>query len=211
MNGEKISPTDYKSGSITVRKASISDFPALEKMLARAFDDDPMTNWICLQDRHRTDRIITSMDLGLRLAIPFAEIYTTQDQTGAAAWIPPGKTGIGFREVLMLLTKGIRVTGVKHGISTFIVGIIVWKRRPKTPHWYLSPLGVEPSLQGKGIGCALLQPILKRCDQDHLPAYLETQKERNVRFYEHRGFKVKERIKLPYGAPDTWCMLREPL
>ena len=211
MNGEKILPIDYQSGSITVRKASISDLPALEKMLARAFDDDPMTNWICLQDRHRTERIITSMNLGLQLAIPFGEIYTTQDQTGAAGWFPPGKTGIGFREVLMLTSKGIRVTGVKHGISVFIVGIIIQKRRPKTPHWYLNPLGTEPSLQGKGIGCALLQPILNRCDQDHLPAYLETQKERNVRFYEHRGFEVKERIKLPYGAPDCWCMLREPL
>lgn len=210
MNGEKILPIVYKSGSITVRKASILDLPALAKMLARAFDDDPMTNWMCLQDRHRTERIITSMNLGLQLAIPFGEIYTNQDGTGAAGWFPPGNTGIGFREVLMLTPRGIRVTGVKHGISVFIVGIIIQKRRPKIPHWYLNILGTDPSLQGKGIGCALLQPILNRCDQDRLPAYLETQ-ERNVRFYEHRGFEVKERIKLSYGAPDCFCMLREPL
>jgi ribosomal protein S18 acetylase RimI-like enzyme len=211
MNGEKILPADYKSGSITVRKVSIADLSALGKILARAFNDDPMSNWICLQDRHRKERIIRSMNLALHLVLPFGQIYTTKDQTGAAAWMPPGKTDFGFGQVLMLLSKGIRVTGIRHGISLLIVGLMIGKRRPKTPHWYLSLIGVEPSFQGKGIGCALLQPILNRCDQDHLPAYLETQKERNVSFYKHRGFEVKERLKLPYGAPDCFCMLREPL
>lgn len=211
MNGEKILPADCKSGSITVRKVSIADFTALGKMLAKAFNDDPMSNWICLQDRHRKERIIRSMNIALYLVLPFGEIYTTEDQTGVAAWMPPGKNDFGFGQVLMLLSKGVRVTGIRHGISFLIVGLIIGKRRPKIPHWYLSLLGVEPSLQGKGIGYALLQPILNRCDQDHLPAYLETQTERNVSFYEHRGFKVRERIKLPYGAPDCFCMLRESL
>jgi GNAT superfamily N-acetyltransferase len=92
-----------------------------------------------------------------------------------------------------------------------IVAFIFEKHRPKTPHWQLQPLAVEPSLQGKGIGTALLQPILNRCDEDHVPAYLGTQKEKNVRFYEHRGFKVIEYLKkLPYGFPDSWIMWREP-
>jgi ribosomal protein S18 acetylase RimI-like enzyme len=200
-------PADYKSGPIPVRKASVSDFPALEKMLARAYNDDPMTNWVCLQDRHRTERIVGFMNLGLHLALPFGEIYTTKGQTGSAGWIPPGKTD----SVLTLLTKGIRSTGVRHGISALIVGFIVSKRRPKTPHWELITLGVEPSLQGKGIGCAVLQPILSQCDHDHIPAYVVTQTEKDVRFYEHRGFKVTEQTKLPCGAPDCFCMWREPL
>ena len=210
MNADKILPAKYKSGSVIVRKASILEFPVLEKMLARAFDDDPLVNWMCLQDRHRTERIIRWMNLVLELAIPFGEIYTTHDQTGAAGWIPPGKTDIGFREMPMVLSKGIRFTGLRHAVAVLLVSFIFEKHRPKTPHWYLQPLGVEPSLQGKGIGGALLQPSLNRCDQDHIPAYLVTNTEKNVRFYEHRGFKVIERLKLPYGAPDSWCMLREP-
>jgi len=193
-----------------VRKASVADFPALEKVLARAFDDDPMTNWTCLQDAHRAERIVTSMHITLRLALPFDEIYTTQDQSGAAGWIPPGKTDVRPGALPMLLTKGIRVTGARRAISFLILAMILEKHRPKTPHWYLQPLGVEPSLHGKGIGCALVQPILNRCDQDHIPACLATQTEKNVRFYEHRGFKVLERLKLPFGAPDTWIMWREP-
>jgi len=193
-----------------VRKASVADFPALEKVLARAFDDDPMTNWACLQDGYRAERIVTSMHIGLHLALPFDEIYTTHDQTGAAGWIPPGKTDFRLRALPMLLTKGIRVTGARRAISFLILAVILEKHRPKTPHWYLQPLGVEPSLHGKGIGCALVQPILNRCDQDRIPACLATQTEKNVRFYEHRGFKVLERLKLPFGAPDTWIMWREP-
>ena len=199
-------PADYKSGPIPVRKASVSDFPALEKMLARAFDDDPMANWVSLQDRHRVERITGYNSLGLHLALPFGEIYTTDDRTGVAEWIPPGETG----SVFTTLRKGIRVTGMKHGILALIVATAVDKRRPKTPIWELIGLGVEPSLHGRGIGCALLQPVLNRCDRDHTPAYLTTAKERNVRFYEHGGFHVMERLKLPCGAPDLWIMWREP-
>lgn len=207
MNGEKTSPTEYKYGSIIVRKASIADFPALEQMLARAYDGDPGVNWVCLQDRHRTVRITRFLSMGLHLARPFGEIYTTQDLTGAAMWAPPRKT----TSVLTGITKGIRVTGVKHGISAVIVNIIIEKHRPKTPHWELLEIGVEPSLQGKGIGCALLQPILNRCDQDHMPAYVVTGTEKNVRFYGHSGFQLIERLeKLPFGMPDLYLMWREP-
>lgn len=207
MNGQKISSTEYKSESITVRKASISDFPALEKVLARAFDDLPGTNWVCLQDRHRTERVQKFMSLGLHLALPFGEIYTTRDQTGAAMWLPPGKT----TSVVTGITKGIGVTGVRHGICAGIISMMIEKHNPKIPHWELLEFGVEPSLQGKGIGCALLQPILNRCDQEHIPAYVVTQTEKNIQFYERRGFKVKDRLNLPFGFPETYCMWREPL
>ena len=51
---------------------------------------------------------------------------------------------------------------------------------PKGPeHWYLQYLGVEPRRQGKGLGGALLAPVLERCDGEGVPAHLETSTERN--------------------------------
>ena len=32
---------------------------------------------------------------------------------------------------------------------------------------------MSPELQGRGIGSALMQPVLERCDRDGMPAYLE--------------------------------------
>src|SRR5262249_18467489 len=53
----------------------------------------------------------------------------------------------------------------------------VEKRHPHDEHWYLSLLAVDPTLQGKGAGGALLGVLHERADAQGLPCYLETQKE----------------------------------
>jgi GNAT superfamily N-acetyltransferase len=70
-------------------------------------------------------------------------------------------------------------------------------------------LGVDPVPQGAGLGSRLLAPGLELCDRERLPAYLETGKERNLRFYSRRGFRVTDRLRLPAGPP-VWRMRREP-
>jgi GNAT superfamily N-acetyltransferase len=75
---------------------------------------------------------------------------------------------------------------------------------------YLQGLGTDPPRQGEGLGSAVLQPVLARCDRDGLPAYLETTKERNVGFYESHGFAVVARTRLPLDGPPMWFMWREP-
>ena len=60
---------------------------------------------------------------------------------------------------------------------------------PTTPHWYLGTLGVEPSLQGRGVGTALMRNWLARVDPDGLAAYLETDRAENLPFYARFGFR----------------------
>ena len=71
-------------------------------------------------------------------------------------------------------------------------------------------LGTEPDLQGRGIGSQLLAPILARCDQERMPAYLESSKEKNLPLYERNGFKVTEEFTIPDGGPKLWLMWRDP-
>ncbi len=61
---------------------------------------------------------------------------------------------------------------------------------PHEPHWYLATLGTAVEQQGKGVGGALLRPVLEHCDAEGLPCYLESSKERNVPFYRRHGFEV---------------------
>jgi GNAT superfamily N-acetyltransferase len=81
---------------------------------------------------------------------------------------------------------------------------------PKEPHWYLAVLGTEPAWQGKGVGSALLAPVLQRCDREGRPAYLESSKESNLAFYARHGFEVTGTIDLLGGGPRVWPMWREP-
>ena len=82
-------------------------------------------------------------------------------------------------------------------------------RHPATPHWYLPMVGVEPARQGRGLGSALIRPVLERCDRTGVPAYLEATTPRSRALYERLGFRVTATIR-EGGCPPLWCMLREP-
>src|SRR3712207_1324978 len=142
----------------------------------------------------------------MRALLPHELSTVTEERDGAAVWSPPDAWQMGLRELLhdlpaFLSPRTPRVLRGMHGIE---------KRHPRGPHYYLSILGVEPSRQGEGLGSALLQPGLRRCDQEGIGAYLETGKERNVRFYSRHGFRVTEEVALP-GGPPMWLMWRDPL
>lgn len=82
-------------------------------------------------------------------------------------------------------------------------------REVREPHWYLALLGCDPLWQGRGVGTALLEPVLDRADKEGTCAYLETQKVENIAWYGRRGFKVVKELEVP-GCPTMWAMLREP-
>ena len=75
----------------------------------------------------------------------------------------------------------------------------VERAHPLNPHYYLAVLGTRPDRQGQGLGSAYLWPILSRCDDENLGAYLESSKESNIAFYRRHGFEVTGEIRLPDG------------
>jgi ribosomal protein S18 acetylase RimI-like enzyme len=197
--------------SVEVRKATAADVPQLTAVLARAFDDDPLVNWMVAQDKRRARRVFDSMDLTLRkMTMPHGEVYTTADVQGGALWTPPGKWKMGALQQLLLVPR--------------MAGIATWKRLPKVmggingiekkhphqPHFYLFVLGVDTEMQGRGLGGQLMRPVLERCDREGIPAYLESSKEKNVPLYERNGFKVTEVYTVPNGGPPIWLMWRDP-
>lgn len=82
-----------------------------------------------------------------------------------------------------------------------------WARRdPLEPHWHLGPVAVEPSLQGQGIGTAMLNAFCSLVDGTCAHAYLETDKRENVRLYHRFGFTVVESAEV-LDVPN-WFMCR---
>ncbi len=79
-------------------------------------------------------------------------------------------------------------------------------RHPRDAHFYLGTLGVEPDRWGRGVGTRLLEHWLATVDREGWPAYLETDGERTVGFYERAGFAVVEDLKI-LGV-DIWLMRR---
>jgi GNAT superfamily N-acetyltransferase len=189
-----------------VRPAGPDDARGLAEPLARAFFDDPVTAWANPSEARRLRRTARFFLGRMRSLLPHELSYATEAGDGAAIWSPPDVWQIGLREFLhdlpgFLSPRTPLVLRGMHGID---------KRHPREPHYYLSILGVDPSRQGEGIGTALLEPMLRRCDQEGVGAYLETGTERNVRFYSRQGFRVVDEVPLPKG-PSMWLMWRDPL
>ncbi|MFX1401800.1 MAG: GNAT family N-acetyltransferase, partial [Promethearchaeota archaeon] len=69
-------------------------------------------------------------------------------------------------------------------------------------------IGVSPDHQNQGIGSKLINIMLDYL-YPNLPVYLETETERNVRFYERLGFKVLKRITVPNLELPMWEMLHD--
>ncbi len=76
-------------------------------------------------------------------------------------------------------------------------------------HYYIPAIGVVSAAQGQGLGAALLAPVLARCDQERLPAYLEASSPRSARLYERLGFVTTREIR-PLRSPPIQLMVRHP-
>jgi ribosomal protein S18 acetylase RimI-like enzyme len=191
-----------------VRKATAADVPALGRVLARAFFDDPVACWSFPSDRRRPRANERFFGARTRQLLSQEQIYTTADVSGAALWALPDRWRLRPRDLLGLAplvpTCGRRLRRVLRGLSQ------VEHAHPETPpHFHLAVLGTDPARQGEGIGSALLAPVLELCDRDHVPAYLESSKERNIAFYARHGFRVTDELRLPKGPP-VWLMWRAP-
>lgn len=82
-------------------------------------------------------------------------------------------------------------------------------RDAPSPHWYLAVIGVDPPRQGKGLGAAMIRPVLAEADRAGLACYLETPNQKNVPLYQHLGFKiVVDEVERVSGV-RFWTFLRE--
>jgi len=127
------------------------------------------------------------------------------DGRAVALWLPPG-FGADDDALVQVMLESV-VPEVLEDLSAF--ADLVREHHPVVEHWYLPCTGVDPSVQGKGLGSRLLQHALATCDAHELPAYLEASTVRNRMLYERFGFKEIGVIQVG-SSPRVWAMMRDP-
>jgi ribosomal protein S18 acetylase RimI-like enzyme len=178
-------------------------------VLARAFYDDPAWVWLIPDDERRARVLPWLFRVGFDVTA--ADVYATSGIVrGAARWLPPGRPPMRIGPTLKaLVTTPFHLGG---SIGSFLAyGRAVEAMRADVmpgAHWYLAGIGVDPSVQRRGIGAALLQPGLEAADAAGLPAVLLTNSERNLAFYEQHGFAVVREGRTPEDGPRAWAMVR---
>lgn len=175
-------------------------------VLAAAFHDDPVMNWTGNNPR----TLEPFFRITLPVFIPHRLCYLDPQGRGAAAWLGPDqrlKWPVTFASAVEVLKLG----GLKGMYRMLLSGKKTEHYHPKTPHYYLFAIGVTPGNKGRGLGTALITEMLRRCDAEGMPAYLENSKAENLPFYEGHGFRVQQQIRFAASAPPVWLMWREPL
>ena len=170
--------------------------------LVLAFAGDPVERWL-YPEAHEYLRWFPAFLEGFGgRAFDEQTVWRLGDFSAVALWLPPGAEPDG-ESIVAVLAESVAPT--KHDDVFSVVGQMD-EAHPTYPHWYLPWFGVDPALQGEGLGGELMEHCLRIVDQDHLPVYLETPNPRSLPFYERRGFEVTGRAQAGACPPLTFML-----
>jgi predicted GNAT family acetyltransferase len=205
--------------SSTLQISLIEDqhIPAAGEMLARAFFDDPLCVFTQPDPEARMSQFSWLFSDLIREAAKQRSVYAStrvHRPNGIAVWTPPqvgGPTADGERDTGTDRMELRFDHGAYHRFSSACRHFErVRQQCMAGPHWHLGRHGVSPEWRGRGVGRALLSPVLQRADHECLPCYVETFVPRNVPFYEHLGFRVVDAGVEPLSHVPFWAMTRRP-
>ena len=187
---------------------------AANDTLVAAFMDDSLIGWVFPDPATRARRLRRLNRVPLEYGLRYGYVRQSDKGRCVAIWIPPGVPMSPGRMVrcgmlAVPLRTGLRPLARFGGAN----GVMdkIHKRHMSGPHWELLIVGVDPALQGRGRGSALVRDGLARADESGLPCYLNTNTPANVPFYERLGFSVLEEATLGKDGPAAWAMRRDAI
>jgi len=187
---------------VSVRRAEPERLPVLASVLGRAFVAEPMVCWPFGEGGDVEEKCIRTFEFFLEDLIGLGIVWEAGEALGASIWFSPDDRAVHDHRVNALTDDdGRRYDAFWEWVDA---------RIPAEPAWHLDSIGVEPSIQGRGIGTALMEHGLGRAGATGAAVVLETAQERNVPYYERFGFWTVEDADAPGDGPHVWFMRWEP-
>jgi ribosomal protein S18 acetylase RimI-like enzyme len=154
--------------------------------LVNAFAADPFIRWLFPDAHGYLTHFPQFLNVLAGSAFKHTTAFRTVDFGAAALWLPPGVSPDA--EALGAFISECIDENV-HG-DVFNILEQVNAAHPQAAHWYLPAIGVDPLLQGRGYGSALLAHGLAICDRSRTAVYLEATTPANIPLYERFGFEI---------------------
>lgn len=190
----------------TARHALPSDRDAAIDALAEAFSTDPVFRLLFAPNHGPVDHklMLEAMGVAYDCFVVNGHTYVLDD-AGAALWSPPG---IQTDTEAMSTFFGER--SIPERMETAFPGFVEMAEcHPDEPHFYLQFVGARRRAQGTGVGSRLLGRVLRICDDEGVPAYLEATTSRSAALYARHGFEPLTAITLAEDV-SLLPMLRRP-
>ena len=194
-----------------VRVATRADVPRIAATLAAAYPDYRWTSWALPEDG-RAQRLSRWAELwGALVPVLDGTAWVSDDVTSAAAWVAPDAPPPAADLQAVVDRDLPRVFGARQPV------VLASQRlgapgRPEEPHWWLTAVGTRPASRHRGLGTAVLQPVLDRCDAEGVPAAATVYTSTVVRWLQRSGFAVTHstRTAVDHELP-IWTLVRQPL
>ena len=138
-------------------------------------------------------------------ALAHGSAFATEGCGGVALWLPPGAAP----DEAASLAACERWVPSERLATVLAFMEQMGRSHPDEPHWYLPFIGVDPAVQNRGLGAALLRHALAALDRERRLAYLESTNPANVSLYERHGFERLGTIQVG-DAPPIVPMVRAP-
>ncbi len=187
-----------------MRQVSTRDRGSLSKVLARAFEKDPILRWVVPDDEHY--RQFSEQFFQLQLKNSGAS-YTNDDKSAVALWFGPedkhsfiGQLISSLKTIWLLKSNLPRAYRLQELMACY---------RPKKQYLHLTHLATSPEAQGSGMASKLLRPMHERAEAFNTPVYLECTNKQNLNFYRQFGFRLVDDIPVTdqgQQGPTIWPM-----
>lgn len=135
-------------------------------------------------------------------------VWATVAGDGAAVWVPPDR----FADLAVHPWSHPQITALTEDDGRRYGAFWDWvdSHHPADPVWVLDSIAVEPTVQGRGLGAALIATGIELAKADGVSAFLSTGTERNVQIYERCGFSLTEVADPADGGPAIYFMRWDP-
>ncbi len=195
---------------LEIRELKVSEVKAAAGVFARGMRDNPLNMAAWQVDDNACQKILASFydAVGPKLFNRSVMLGAFQAETlvGVCIIHPPGQCQPNTAEKLQVLLT-VLLSGNLMAIPRLLQWGGAWSQHdPQAPHWHIGGLVVDPAFQGQGIGGQLMAAFCERVDECNGTAYLETDKQKNVSFYQKYGFQVSAESQV-LGIPN-WFMVR---
>ncbi|KAF2104838.1 acyl-CoA N-acyltransferase [Rhizodiscina lignyota] len=219
--------------SLKVTRMTEADIDGAIDTIHQAFKGDPYNEWVYDHSKFNPKRNRYSLRLRCLWGISHGLFYVCRSSDspkvlGTAMWMPPTPPSepqswslyfsswwLYFNQVYMNLTFG------RGGLITKRYWI--WKAAQaqaqkelwtsKTGYYFCNIVTVLPEAQGKGVGRALMEEVLREADERGIDCYLESSRDvPNVAIYEKFGFELVREMDCDDEGDKIklYCMIRKP-
>ncbi|KAI5857482.1 acyl-CoA N-acyltransferase [Durotheca rogersii] len=202
--------------SFQLRKAVLSDTPAITDAFYDAFDRHPVTHRV-LMPRSESTEAFWSESVQGDIQDPQGHYFVVTDPASATPeriiafgkWREPVTAASSPPPPIPSWPEGGDVV-----FAELFFGMVKTKHDEimgERPHWYLEILGVRKEYQGRGVGRRLVEWGVSKADEDGVEGFLAASPF-GFHLYAKYGFEIVEKVEVDIGAAEPYVerfMLRK--